>query len=139
VSRTERCDDFLCAQLLLYDVYSLLIIHTYIFIYTATPVLTFFFRFSCLRSLWQSSCHHGIGRGDEIHFVRQLALVLSLLTVVRFSFLIFSLQFDPAPRRGEPHVTRRSPDYFVCRFFLLVVYWFFFFIQSRRFCLDFQL
>nr|AAB24524.1 cantharidin-binding protein beta subunit, CBP-beta, protein phosphatase 2A C beta catalytic subunit, PP2A C beta subunit {C-terminal} {EC 3.1.3.16} [mice, liver cytosol, Peptide Partial, 24 aa] [Mus sp.] len=21
------------------------------------------------------------------------------------------LQFDPAPRRGEPHVTRRTPDY----------------------------
>lgn len=21
-----------------------------------------------------------------------------------------SLQFDPAPRRGEPHVTRRTPD-----------------------------
>lgn len=25
----------------------------------------------------------------------------------------FSLQFDPAPRRGEPHVTRRTPDYFL--------------------------
>lgn len=24
-----------------------------------------------------------------------------------------SLQFDPAPRRGEPHVTRRTPDYFL--------------------------
>jgi serine/threonine-protein phosphatase 2A catalytic subunit len=23
------------------------------------------------------------------------------------------LQFDPAPRRGEPHITRRSPDYFL--------------------------
>jgi serine/threonine-protein phosphatase 2A catalytic subunit len=23
------------------------------------------------------------------------------------------LQFDPAPRRGEPHVTRRTPDYFL--------------------------
>jgi len=23
------------------------------------------------------------------------------------------LQFDPAPRRAEPHVTRRSPDYFL--------------------------
>jgi len=22
-------------------------------------------------------------------------------------------QFDPAPRRGEPHVTRRTPDYFL--------------------------
>ena len=24
-----------------------------------------------------------------------------------------SLQFDPAPRRGDPHVTRRTPDYFL--------------------------
>jgi len=24
-----------------------------------------------------------------------------------------SLQFDPAPRRGEPHVTRHTPDYFL--------------------------
>jgi hypothetical protein len=24
----------------------------------------------------------------------------------------FSLQFDYAPRRGEPHVTRRTPDYY---------------------------
>lgn len=23
------------------------------------------------------------------------------------------LAFDPAPRRGEPHVTRRTPDYFL--------------------------
>jgi len=23
------------------------------------------------------------------------------------------LQFDPAPRRGEPHVSRRTPDYFL--------------------------
>ena len=30
----------------------------------------------------------------------------------KFSFF-FSLQFDPAPRRGEPHVTRRTPDYFL--------------------------
>ena len=22
-------------------------------------------------------------------------------------------QFDPAPRRGEPHVTQRAPDYFL--------------------------
>jgi len=28
------------------------------------------------------------------------------------SFL-FSLQFDPAPRAGEPLVTRRVPDYFL--------------------------
>jgi len=23
------------------------------------------------------------------------------------------LQFDPAPRRGEPQITRRTPDYFL--------------------------
>lgn len=28
-------------------------------------------------------------------------------------FVTPSLQFDPAPRRGEPHVTRRTPDYFL--------------------------
>ena len=28
-------------------------------------------------------------------------------------FLPYSLQFDPAPRRGEPLVTRRIPDYFM--------------------------
>jgi len=29
------------------------------------------------------------------------------------SFLQSSLQFDPAPRAGEPLVTRRVPDYFL--------------------------
>ena len=28
-------------------------------------------------------------------------------------FILYSLQFDPAPRRGEPTVTRRTPDYFL--------------------------
>lgn len=37
-------------------------------------------------------------------------IVMSSLT--NFVFLL-SLQFDPAPRRGEPHVTRRTPDYFL--------------------------
>ena len=23
------------------------------------------------------------------------------------------LQFDPAPRKSEPHVTRKTPDYFL--------------------------
>lgn len=36
--------------------------------------------------------------------------VTCLLTVFSASS---SLQFDPAPRRGEPHVTRRTPDYFL--------------------------
>ena len=28
---------------------------------------------------------------------------------MNYNFLVF----DPAPRRGEPHVTRRTPDYFL--------------------------
>ena len=27
--------------------------------------------------------------------------------------LKYFLQFEPAPRRGEPDVTRRTPDYFL--------------------------
>jgi hypothetical protein len=30
---------------------------------------------------------------------------------MNYNFLVF----DPAPRRGEPHVTRRTPDYFLWR------------------------
>jgi hypothetical protein len=41
-----------------------------------------------------------------------------LWEVLTRSFL--SLQFDPAPRAGEPLVSRRVPDYFlVCGFFYL--------------------
>ena len=38
-----------------------------------------------------------------------------ILGNINISFILspFSLQFDPAPRRGEPHVTRRTPDYFL--------------------------
>lgn len=32
---------------------------------------------------------------------------------------IAALQFEPAPRRGEPDVTRRTPDYFLWRSFHL--------------------
>ena len=35
----------------------------------------------------------------------------SVVSINLFHFS--SLQFDPAPRRGEPHVTRRTPDYFL--------------------------
>lgn len=37
------------------------------------------------------------------------------LSSVLFYYIVdfHSLQFDPAPRRGEPHVTRRTPDYFL--------------------------
>lgn len=37
------------------------------------------------------------------------AAILELDDQLQYSFL----QFDPAPRRGEPHVTRRTPDYFL--------------------------
>uniref|UniRef100_A0A7G3B0U1 Serine/threonine-protein phosphatase n=1 Tax=Lutzomyia longipalpis TaxID=7200 RepID=A0A7G3B0U1_LUTLO len=37
------------------------------------------------------------------------AALMELDDSLKFSFL----QFDPAPRRGEPHVTRRTPDYFL--------------------------
>ncbi|CAG4951535.1 unnamed protein product [Colias eurytheme] len=37
------------------------------------------------------------------------AAIMELDDALKYSFL----QFDPAPRRGEPHVTRRTPDYFI--------------------------
>jgi len=37
------------------------------------------------------------------------AAIMELDDVLNYTFL----QFDPAPRRGEPHVTRRTPDYFL--------------------------
>ncbi|KAJ8972429.1 hypothetical protein NQ317_012447 [Molorchus minor] len=37
------------------------------------------------------------------------AAIMELDDALKYSFL----QFDPAPRRGEPHVTRRTPDYFL--------------------------
>ena len=33
--------------------------------------------------------------------------------ILRHSLVPHSLSFDPAPRRGEPQVTRRTPDYFL--------------------------
>jgi serine/threonine-protein phosphatase 2A catalytic subunit len=37
------------------------------------------------------------------------AAIMELDDALNYTFL----QFDPAPRRGEPHVTRRTPDYFL--------------------------
>jgi len=37
------------------------------------------------------------------------AAILEVDEHLKYTFL----QFDPAPRRGEPHVTRRTPDYFL--------------------------
>lgn len=37
------------------------------------------------------------------------AAIMELDDALNYTFL----QFEPAPRRGEPHVTRRTPDYFL--------------------------
>ncbi|KAJ3091792.1 Serine/threonine-protein phosphatase PP2A catalytic subunit [Quaeritorhiza haematococci] len=42
-----------------------------------------------------------------------LSPLASSLSVSCAKLKPYSLQFDPAPRRGEPHVTRRTPDYFL--------------------------
>lgn len=61
--------------------------------------------------------------GLQIQYLMTLQECLAFLNLLNSNvcisyFLIawilsFSLQFDPAPRRGEPHVTRRTPDYFL--------------------------
>lgn len=38
-----------------------------------------------------------------------MAAIMEIDEHMKYTFL----QFDPAPRRGEPHVTRRTPDYFL--------------------------
>jgi len=38
---------------------------------------------------------------------------IHLLTYLNRCMCVFSSQFDPAPRRGEPILTRRTPDYFL--------------------------
>jgi serine/threonine-protein phosphatase 2A catalytic subunit len=49
-----------------------------------------------------------------VPYVRFLhAFLPALLVYPNVLFPTYSLQFDPAPRRGEPHVTRRTPDYFL--------------------------
>jgi serine/threonine-protein phosphatase 2A catalytic subunit len=37
------------------------------------------------------------------------AAILEVNEHLKYNFI----QFDPAPRRGEPHVTRRTPEYFI--------------------------
>ena len=37
------------------------------------------------------------------------AAILEVNEHLKYNFI----QFDPAPRRGEPHVTRRTPEYFL--------------------------
>ena len=43
-----------------------------------------------------------------------LYLFLILFSKCHFflNYFVNSKQFDPAPRRGEPHVSRRTPDYY---------------------------
>jgi hypothetical protein len=50
-----------------------------------------------------------------------------------------SLQFDPAPRAGEPMVSRRVPDYFLVRvvFNLCVIYYTRALLQGVWLCLEF--
>ena len=42
-----------------------------------------------------------------------LVIWLQAYFVVSYEFWFVILQFEPAPRRGEPDVTRRTPDYFL--------------------------
>ncbi|CAJ0639394.1 16437_t:CDS:2 [Entrophospora sp. SA101] len=37
------------------------------------------------------------------------AAIMEIDEHLKYTFL----QFDPAPRKGEPHITRRTPDYFL--------------------------
>ena len=46
---------------------------------------------------------------DDMIVICVQAAMVELDDELKYSFL----QFDPAPRRGEPHVTRRTPDYFL--------------------------
>lgn len=41
------------------------------------------------------------------------SLVFMMFKIASLFFLLSVLQFEPAPRRGEPDVTRRTPDYFL--------------------------
>jgi serine/threonine-protein phosphatase 2A catalytic subunit len=64
---------------------------------------------------------------DQTFIQVSLSLSLSLPTRISICYLtryyacqtfmkfdiVYLLQFEPAPRRGEPDVTRRTPDYFL--------------------------
>lgn len=57
--------------------------------------------------MWQPGCHPRGGRRAQVHLV-------SVDAGRNGRSLIISLQFDPAPRAGEPLVSRRPPDYVSC-------------------------
>lgn len=70
--------------------------------------------------MWKPSGHLGSRRRAQIHLVRLLSLssfsVSGGSLSANFVFSVWewgtcSLQFDPAPRAGEPLVSRRPPDY----------------------------
>ncbi|KAB0406742.1 hypothetical protein E2I00_013499, partial [Balaenoptera physalus] len=52
---------------------------------------------------------NGLTLVSRAHQLVMEAAIMELDDTLKYSFL----QFDPAPRRGEPHVTRRTPDYFL--------------------------
>ena len=68
-------------------------------------------------STQEKSYHDGkIVGWDVKHEHKQTTVVTASMKALQYLLvlvLFFSLQFDPAPRRGEPHVTRRTPDYFL--------------------------
>ena len=58
-------------------------------------------------------CDHSIAdgkRGTPAH-AGNMAAIMEVDEQMRKNFL----QFEPAPRRGEPEVSRRCPDYFMVR------------------------
>merc|ERR1712071_430811 len=57
----------------------------------------------------RSQCSNNILRSQLLLPLGNQAAIMELDDSLKYSFL----QFDPAPRRGEPHVTRRTPDYFL--------------------------
>ena len=50
---------------------------------------------------------------EHMKYTLYVHLLTARLPMSPYSPSFYSLQFDPAPRRGEPHVTRRTPDYFL--------------------------
>ncbi|TNN52224.1 Serine/threonine-protein phosphatase 2A catalytic subunit beta isoform [Liparis tanakae] len=58
--------------------------------------------------LWSDPDDRG-GAPNYCYRCGNQAAIMELDDTLKYSFL----QFDPAPRRGEPHVTRRTPDYFL--------------------------
>lgn len=46
----------------------------------------------------------------------------TLYMVILNTKLTFSLQFDPAPREGEPQVSRRTPGTTILKFLLIADY-----------------